>query len=517
MKRLTFIICQLLFSVALMAQETRVNFQGAQPVITDFVTASLMRDGDEFIRGAQENWNRRLQGKPLEDGASFMVDVRNGFVRFDKRYTTNTYSYVEFCFWNCANKKERIVAVNSGCVESGVPVNSEFTTLKFYRYNNQKKTMEWLSRQDIGAAINVQSVVSYALPQAGKDIMATIHAPNGEVQILMKWDGSQFHQEQLGQPAGNVQVSNLPSNNTQTPPTGSFGETIKYKNDDYIRVYTAEQFLNALGSNRNVLVAKNTEINLTPILDDQSRFRTRYKMWMSDVSSGIEGGRETVVSEEVFDGRQLTLVNMKQLNIEGEQNSRIVVEPRYAFCIRFVDCNQCTVSNLTIGHTVGGSCEGGVIGVKRGWRNVVIDCDLYGCGTYGLEIDGTNSFSLYSSNIHDCTYGIMLLRNSEAVHSTHCDFFNNKEYALIESNGCVGTVFEDCRFFANHGDAPLFSFDKEFTLLGCAVYHPTENLGTMNLCEQPGAKNFFSENPLDKNIKGREIGPDSPSANGRGE
>jgi hypothetical protein len=266
-----------------------------------------------------------------------------------------------------------------------------------------------------------------------------------------------------------------------------------------------------------VLVAKNTEINLTPILDDQSRFRTRYKMWMSDVSSGIEGGRETVVSEEVFDGRQLTLVNMKQLNIEGEQNSRIVVEPRYAFCIRFVECNQCTVSNLTIGHTVGGSCEGGVIGVKRGWRNVVIDCDLYGCGTYGLEIDGTNSFSLYSSNIHDCTYGIMLLRNSEAVHSTHCDFFNNKEYALIESNGCVGTVFEDCRFFANHGDAPLFSFDKEFTLLGCAVYHPTENLGTMNLCEQPGAKNFFSENPLDKNIKGREIGPDSPSANGRGE
>ena len=510
----------LLTGVAIYAQDTPVNFQGAKPTITDFVTAALQRDGDEFIRGTQENWVRRQQGKPLEDGASFTVDVKNGFIRYDKRYTANTYSYVEFCFWNCSNQKEKIVAVNSGCVENGTPVTSEFTTLKFYRYDNQKKTMQWLSRKDVGAAVDVSPTVSYVLPQSGKDIMATIHAPNGEVQILMKWDGMQFHQEQLGRPAGNVQVSDLsPLTSHPSPQTGSFGETIKYKDDDYIRVYTAEQFLNALGSNRNVLVAKDTEINLTPMLDNQSLFRTRYKMWMPDASQGIADGRETVVSEEVFDGRQLTLVNMKQLVIEGERNSRIVVEPRYAFCLRFVDCSQCTVSNLTIGHTDAGHCEGGVIGMKRGWRNVVTDCDLYGCGTYGLDLEGTNSFSLYSSKIHDCTYGIMQLRNCEAVHSTHCDFLNNKEYALIDSQGCVGTVFEDCRFFANWGDAPLFNFDQEFYLLGCAVYHPTENLGTMNFCEQPSQSqpNTFNPNPIDNSIEGREIGPDGHNASTRGE
>ena len=268
-----------------------------------------------------------------------------------------------------------------------------------------------------------------------------------------------------------------------------------------------------------MLVAKDTEINLSPVLNDESLFRTRYKMWMPDASNGISDGRETVVSEEVFDGRQLTLVNMKQLVIEGEQNSRLVVDPRYAFCLNFVDCRQCTVSNLTIGHTEGGFCQGGVIGVKRGWRNVVIDCDLYGCGTYGLDLEGTNSFSLYSSNIHDCTYGIMQLRDCEAVHSTHCDFFNNREFTLIESRGCVGTVFEDCRFFSNWSDAPLFGFDREFILLGCAVYHPTENLGTMNLCEQPSQSqpNTFSPNPIDPGITGREIGPDGHHVNTRGE
>ena len=515
MKRIIlFVAIALMMGMAVQAQEFRVNFAGAKPGIIDFVTAALQRDGDEFIQGTQENWTRRQEGRALDDGASFIVDAKNGFVRFDKRHSAKSYEYVEFCYWNCANQKEKIVAVNSGMVEQGRPVSSEFTTLKFYRYDNQKKTMQWLSRQDIGAAVNVSSVVSYVLPQAGKDIMATIHGPQGEVQILMKWDGSQFHQEQVGQPAANVQVSGQPS-----PKTGSFGEAIKYKNDDYIRVYTAEQFLNALGSNRNVLIAKDTEINLTPILNDQSLFRTRYKMWMPDASAGINGGRETVVSEEVFDGRQLTLVNMKQLLIEGEKNSRIVVEPRYAFCLNFVDCSQCTVSNLTIGHTDAGHCEGGVIGMKRGWRNVVIDCDLYGCGTYGLDLEGTNSFSLYSSKIHDCTYGIMQLRDCEAVHCTHCDFLNNKEYSLIESRGCVGTVFEDCRFFANWGDAALFSFDQEFYLLGCAVYHPTENLGTMNFCEQPSQSqpNMFNPNPIDNNIQSREIGPDSPSANGKGE
>ena len=501
MKKIIFIVIALMTGMTILAQGIRVHYSGKNPTIADFVTAYLSQEDDEeMINGILDDWTHHQKGQALSNGASFTVDVKNGFVRYDKRYTGNTYSYTELCYWNCKDQQHKLLAVNRGCIEQGKPVTAQFTGLKFYTYNNQTKRMAHTFNTELGAGIHTQKEVTYALPQSGKDIMATIHAPQNEVQIMMKWNGSKFDQEQLGRPAGNVQVS---------APTGSFGETIKYKGDDYIRVYTAEQFLNALGSNRNVLVAKDTEINLSPILNDQSRFRTRYKMWMPDASSGIEGGRETVVSEEVFDGRQLTLVNMKQLIIEGEGNSRIVVEPRYAFCLNFVDCNQCTVSNLTIGHVEGGYCMGGVIGMKRGWRNVVIDCDLYGCGTYGLDLEGTNSFSLYSTNIHDCTYGIMQLRDCEAVHCTHCDFFNNREFTLIEGNRSVGTVFEDCRFFANWGDSPLFSFDREFLLLGCAVYHPTENLGTMNLCDQPSASqpNMFNPNTLDTNVKGREIGP----------
>ena len=178
MKKYILMAAALVMSLSVMAQQNiRVNFSGARPTINDFVTAALSHDGDELVKDVTENWTRRRQGKPLEDGVAFTVDVKNGFARFDKHYTANTYCYVEFCYWNCANQKQKIVALNSGWVEQGHPVISEYTTLKFYLYDNQTKTMKWLSRQDIGAAINVSQVVSYVLPQSGKDIMATIHAP----------------------------------------------------------------------------------------------------------------------------------------------------------------------------------------------------------------------------------------------------------------------------------------------------------------------------------------------------
>jgi hypothetical protein len=517
MKRVILSVIALVVCLAAQAQDIRVNYTGNRPTINDFVTAVLSQDDlGESLDDVKNNWERYQQGKPLAEGsgASFTVDVKNGYVRYEKHLTQKTYGYTEFCYWNCQDARHKLVAVNNGFFAEGQPITTQFSGLTFYTYDNQTKTMTLTSAEDLGAGIHTSAVVGYALPQAGKDIMAVIYAPQGEIQILMKWNGAKFDQQMLGVPDGNVQVS-APASRI----TGSFGETIQRNGEECIRVYTAEQFLNAIGSYRHILVAKNTEINLTPILNDQSLFRTRFMMWMPDASGGIGGDRATVVSEEVFDGRQLTMVNMKQLIIEGEGNSRIVVEPRYAFCLNFVDCEQCTVSNLTIGHTVGGSCTGGVVGVSRGRNNTVIDCDLYGCGAYGLQLSGTQNFALYSSKIRDCTYGIMTLEGCEAARFTHCDFYGNKEYALIESHGSIGTVFEDCRFYANWGDAALFSFDREFILLGCAIYHPTENLGTMDFCSQPSKSqpNRFYPNPYDQDLQGRGIGPDSPEADGKGE
>ena len=53
------------------------------------------------------------------------------------------------------------------------------------------------------------------------------------------------------------------------------------------------------------------------------------------------------------------------------------------------------------------------------------------------------------------------------------------------------------------------SFDREFFLAGCIICHPTERLGTINLADQSGAKNWFDPNPNNESMTFRGIGPDA--------
>lgn len=279
-------------------------------------------------------------------------------------------------------------------------------------------------------------------------------------------------------------------------------------NDEEIyRVTNEPEFLAALGNDRTVVIAAGVRLNLSRVLEDETRFMNQPgRRWVSDATA-IVSKQPLVVSESETDGRQLVLLNMKNLIIKGDQDACIEVDPRYSYCLSFINCDGCVVENLTIGHTEGGYCTGGVIGVRGGRMMMVKDCDLYGCGTYGLDLTGTTDFSMLNSNVHDCTYGIMQLRSCVAVRFNRCDFFSNREYDLIEGVGCEGLSFDDCRFFANWGDAPLFNLDNTFYLMGCQIYHPTQNLGTINRAEMLGKKTIIIDNPIDPSIQGRGIGP----------
>ena len=271
-------------------------------------------------------------------------------------------------------------------------------------------------------------------------------------------------------------------------------------------VNSEREFINALGSDRTIIIAKDTHLNLSRILENEKAFQGyKNRRWCVMGEDWI-GPDPLIISESETDGQQLALVNLQGLVIKGGGNSSIEVDPRYAFCIKFVNCSSCEVQNITIGHTEGGYCSGGVIGAVQTSNLTVKDCDLYGCGTYGIDLTETYNFKLINSNIHDCTYGIMQLRYCTSTFFEKCDFFNNREFTLVEGWGNNGVSFKDCRFFANWGDAPLFSLDSVFSLNDCKVYHPKENLGSMNQCRQKNTK--FVDNPLDNSIQSRNIGPD---------
>ena len=437
------------------------------------------------------------------DGYTVEVDAKNGYV---ESYTEGSdRQYMQACVWRRSNGHRLFAVV------IGQPVDPEIEIACFYDYDPQKKTLtpepdvigDWLKRTARGD-------YSFRLPKVGKELL--LFDAQDQQSIHFRWDGMRPVFDRA-EPMADVGEGSFPGglddDGRGPDETDTDGTVIQYEGEQYIRVQTAEQFLRSIITGCNILVAKDTEINLTPLLNDKAWWdKQNYNFkWCSEGEPSLTDMGQRITSEAVFDGRQLVVQNYKRMLIRGEGNSRIVVEPRYAFCIKFMGCEQIEICNLTIGHTTGGNCQGGVIGVEGGWRISIHNCDLYGCGTYGLDLKKTRDFSMYRSNIHDCTYGIMMLNNVETAKFEQCDFFHNREFALVESHSSC-PIFTGCRFYDNEPTAPLFSCDREFYLSGCTICHPNEKLGTINLADQSGAKNWYDPNPRNESMKPRGIGPD---------
>ena len=273
-----------------------------------------------------------------------------------------------------------------------------------------------------------------------------------------------------------------------------------------ITVTTEEQFINALGNDRIVELGADVHLNLSRILEQEDKFSgVPGRAWATISKRG--GDKPVIISEYCNDGQQLTLKNFHNLVIRGKRNASIEVEPRYSFCLNLIDCSGCLIDNLTIGHTEGGYCDGGVIGVQGGRGNSITSCDLYGCGTYGIVARETDVLTVSRSSIHDCTYGIMELWDSESVRFENCDFFSNREYELITNSNSENTVFRGCRFFANWADAPLFTSNVDIQLYDCEIHHP--NIGARARLKDPeGNCTFGNEADYVPAPRKHPIGPD---------
>lgn len=279
--------------------------------------------------------------------------------------------------------------------------------------------------------------------------------------------------------------------------------------DEVVFVASEEQFLNALGDNRVVEIGTNVHLNLSRILYQRDLFSdVSGRVWASNVERG--GNTPAVICEPCGDGHQLTLQNFKNLIIRGQNNSSIEVEPRYAYCLNLIDCESCKIENLTIGHTEGGTCEGGVIGVTGGKDNYIVSCDLYGCGTYGIVARETKRLSVFRTNIHDCTYGIMELWDSEDITFEDCDFFKNREFDLISNMDSPNTVFRGCRFYDNWSDVALFVSNLDIKLYHCEIYHPVVG-STRRLIEPNKDCTWSKEEHFVPNPRKNPIGPDANS------
>ena len=183
--------------------DTKVTFKGQSPSIVDFITAHLSEPEDELAGTLAEAWNKYLQNEPQDNGITFTVDQKNGYARYDKDYdiaypddVSGLKSYVEFCYWNCDDGKHKLFAQNVGLIQEGQPIIAQFEGLYIYAYDNATKMLYMIDQDLLGLGGDLwdfsNGIITFKLPQKGKDIEVFINTDGKVTQKKLVWNGKGF-------------------------------------------------------------------------------------------------------------------------------------------------------------------------------------------------------------------------------------------------------------------------------------------------------------------------------------
>ena len=198
-----------------------------------------------------------------------------------------------------------------------------------------------------------------------------------------------------------------------------------------VTVTTVDEFLAALGSNREIIID-------APMLDLSTA--TGYK----DMTGG-----ENYDWSDIYDGPQLNIRNLDNLTIRGKDGKGanvISAVPRYAQVLCFEGCTNLTLKDLTLGHTKEpGYCAGGVLDLQRCTNVTVENTGLFGCGTIGIQGYQCVNMALTGNEIYECSYGGISLNQCQKVDMTNNTFRDlGEEYGgyIYSVSGCTDLTFD---------------------------------------------------------------------------
>lgn len=200
---------------------------------------------------------------------------------------------------------------------------------------------------------------------------------------------------------------------------------------------------------------------------------------------------EHIKKETVFDGQELVVEDLSNITIVGD-NSTLLVSPRYANVINFKNCSNIKLIGLTLGHTPHkGSCLGSVLRFEE-CNNIQLDSlELFGCGTYGIELSDCSNVRVNGTKIFECSYGALNIVNSSM------DFSNCMIYDCNKIAGCLIEAynsqldFSNVSIFNNYIDNYLISLDSSSLFCrGVCVYSNAFS----GLCNQHIPYGIFLDN-----------------------
>ena len=245
--------------------------------------------------------------------------------------------------------------------------------------------------------------------------------------------------------------------------TEFYGEDVP---QDRYYVQTVDEFLEALGSNRVILLADGV-YNLTEAKNyGDSRIGSSAYYWYDS-----------------YDGYELRISNVENLYLVGTDPEKVsfITEPRYANVLSFEWCTGVRLFSVTAGHSPApGYCSGGVLYIDCCEDVFVYDSVLYGCGTMGISAYNSSSITARSTVIKECSFGAV-----EAMECFDVRFTDGKVYLcgtktgfsaydLFSAVSTNGFAILNTEIYNNMAQTMLKSSGSlEVMMRGCEIHNNT--------------------------------------------
>lgn len=160
--------------------------------------------------------------------------------------------------------------------------------------------------------------------------------------------------------------------------------------------------------------------------------------------------------DESWSGNLNTITEVYNLCLEAADGADVefLIDEAYDPVFEVKNSHNITIRGITCGHNVEpGYCSGSVLYFDSTDGVNIDKCNLYGSGTYGIEADSTYSMNVTDTDIYECTYGLVSLRNSGSTYFKNCTMRDSSDLSMIYCYSVYDVLFEDCVFSGNDATA----------------------------------------------------------------
>lgn len=239
-----------------------------------------------------------------------------------------------------------------------------------------------------------------------------------------------------------------------------------------VTVHTAEEFIKALKPDTHIIIDADDYLDINgaarnsnlPVFDRDNPTKGVYK----------QGG-----DDETF------IISLDNIVIEGSPEkgrAHFLGHNEMLDVLVFWNCKNVTIKHIRAGHAQSGECSGDVFWIKGCDYVTIDDCELYGCGVVGANINNSKNVSITNSWIYECSdAGIDISESENATVSNtlidHCYW----AFRIVES--CKNVAFTKCTI-NNNDQGGLLESPVTFTDCGMQPLEDSHNNATINNCKE---------------------------------